>query len=95
MEPTQKHKGGRNESRTKENRSLLQAPLPEWAAALIDSRRAQIEKDLDTLPPRERAALLAQLLAVASTSHEAKRNPLEEKGPASGPRVLFRGFGKR
>jgi len=42
-------------------------PLNDWVNGLINSRRAQFEKDLDACNPQERAAILAGLIASTGT----------------------------
>lgn len=54
---------GRIGGRAKGTKNKPQQPLTEWAAALINRRRAQFEKDLDTLTPQERAAVLGPIIA--------------------------------
>ena len=54
---------GRIGGRAKGTKNKPQQPLNDWAAALINRRRAQFEKDLETLTPQERAAVLAPIIA--------------------------------
>ena len=54
---------GRIGGRAKGTKNKPQQPLNEWAAGLINRRRAQFEKDLDEMEPRERAAALAPIIA--------------------------------
>ena len=54
---------GRIGGRAKGTKNNPKKPLNDWAAALINRRRAQFEKDLDALTPGERAAVLGPIIA--------------------------------
>ena len=41
-------------------------PLNDWLTGVINRRRAQFERDLDALPPQERADVLGRLIAAVS-----------------------------
>ena len=41
-------------------------PLNDWLTGVINRRRAQFERDLDALPPEERADVLGRLIAAVS-----------------------------
>ena len=56
---------GRIGGRAKGTKNKPQQPLNDWAAALINRRRAQFEKDLESLSPQERAAVLGPIIAAA------------------------------
>ena len=54
---------GRIGGRAKGTKNKPAEPLNRWAAGLIDRHRAQFEKDLQTLTPGERAAVLGPIIA--------------------------------
>lgn len=63
---------GRLGGRAKGTKNKPIAPLTEWAAQLVNSRRRQFEKDLDALTPEARAAVLGPIIAatVGGTARE-------------------------
>lgn len=61
---------GRIGGRAKGTKNNPKKPLNDWAAALINRRRAQFEKDLDALTPQERAAVLGPIIAATVGSME-------------------------
>lgn len=67
---------GRIGGRAKGTKNKPQQPLNEWAAALINRRRAQFEKDLDALPPQERAAVLGGIIAATVGGTLTEPEPL-------------------
>ena len=56
---------GRIGGRAKGTKNKPRKALADWAASLIDRRRAQFEKDLDTLTPQERVSVLGPIIAAA------------------------------
>lgn len=54
---------GRMGGRAKGTKNKPPQSVTEWAAGIINRRRAQFEKDLDALTPNERAAILAPIIA--------------------------------
>jgi len=57
-------------------------PLNDWLTGVINRRRAQFERDLDALPPQERADVLGRLIAAVSClpQHPTEEpvNPVQE-----------------
>jgi len=67
---------GRMGGRAKGTKNKPAEPLNVWAAGLINRRRAQFEKDLETLTPQERARVLGPVLAALCW-------PVDENQPAT------------
>lgn len=67
---------GRMGGRAKGTKNKPAEPLNQWAAGLINRRRAQFEKDLETLTPQERARVLGPVLAALVW-------PVEDKQPTA------------
>lgn len=66
---------GRLGGRSKGTQNKPKKNLVEWAGALIDKKRRQFEKDLDTLTPSERAAILGKIIAATI---EGDKNEVKE-----------------
>ncbi len=56
---------GRIGGRAKGTKNKPKKTVRQWAAAMLDRRREQFEKDLDTLTPQARAAVLGPMYAAA------------------------------
>lgn len=67
---------GRIGGRAKGTKNKPQQPLNDWAAGLVNKRRAQFEKDLDALTPQERAAVLGPIIAATVSG-----SPVQEPRP--------------
>lgn len=57
---------GRIGGRAKGTANKPPKPLKEWAAGLVNRRRAQFERDLDELTPQQRAGVLAPIIAAVA-----------------------------
>ena len=54
---------GRLGGRTKGTANKPLAPLNEWVLGMVNRNRSRFEKDVETLTPQERAAVLGPIIA--------------------------------
>lgn len=57
---------GRIGGRAKGTKNKPAEPFNAWVSGLINRRRAQFERDLDALPPEQRADVMGRLIASAT-----------------------------